>query len=85
MLGCPHPKWGQVGLAVCVKAEGRDVDPQELSDHLRPKLARYKHPAAYVFVAEMPKSSYGKITKRQVEAMLKERGVWPDFGQSLVQ
>jgi len=38
-----------------------------------------------VFVAEMPKSSYGKITKRQVEAMLKERGVWPDFGQSLVQ
>ncbi len=80
VLGCSHPKWGQVGVAVCVRVAGQPAEAEDLDAHLSSRLARYKRPARYVFLEAMPKSSYGKITKRLVQAELEERGLWPDFG-----
>ena len=40
--------------------------------HLEGRLARYKWPARFVFWPELPKSGYGKVTKRDVKRLLEE-------------
>ena len=46
------------------------VTDQEMAAHIEGKLARYKHPASYVFWPELPKSGYGKVVKRDVKRLL---------------
>ena len=68
VLGMPHPKWGETGVAVLVLAA--DVEDSALLAHLDGKLARYKWPAQFVRWAELPKSGYGKVAKREVAQRL---------------
>ena len=75
ILGIPDPNWGEVGLAVCVLQTGQAVDQSALTEFLSDKIARYKTPARYLFIDEMPKSAYGKITKKLVREHLLEKGL----------
>ncbi|MCK7611262.1 acyl-CoA synthetase [Roseibium sediminicola] len=75
ILGIPDPQWGEIGLAVCVAVAGETPDPAVLSDFLNGQVARYKMPARYLFIEEMPTSAYGKITKKLVREHLSERGL----------
>ncbi|MAY30505.1 MAG: acyl-CoA synthetase [Aurantimonas sp.] len=75
VLGVPDPVWGEVGIAVCVTIAGESVGEAELGAFLDGKMARYKLPKRFVFVDEMPKSAYGKITKKLVRQALEERGL----------
>jgi len=77
VLGMPDPVWGEIGVAVCVAREGGSPDAQALLDWLDGKLARYKTPHRVVFWDEMPKSAYGKITKKMIREALVERGELP--------
>ena len=70
VVGLPHPKWGESGVAVLVLRE--PVTEVELLAHVEDKLARYKWPARFAFWPELPKSGYGKVTKRDVKRMLEE-------------
>ncbi len=71
----PDPVWGEVGIAVCVTVAGESVGEAELGAFLNGKMSRYKLPKRFVFVDEMPKSAYGKITKKLVRQALEERGL----------
>ncbi|SFG62613.1 Acyl-CoA synthetase (AMP-forming)/AMP-acid ligase II [Palleronia marisminoris] len=73
VLGVPDPQWGEVGIAVCV-ARGTAPDATALLEWLGERLARYKIPKKVVFWDEMPKSAYGKITKKMIRAELLARG-----------
>lgn len=75
VLGVPDPVWGEVGIAVCVTVAGESVGEAELGAFLDGKMSRYKLPKRFVFVGEMPKSAYGKITKKLVRQALEERGL----------
>ena len=70
VLGMPDAKWGEIGVAVCVTRDGSQPD---LSAWLMPNLARYKMPARFVFWDELPKSGYGKITKKIIREELQRR------------
>lgn len=72
VVGMPHEKWGETGVAVLVLNEGMTVTEQMLAAHIEGKLARYKHPAAFVVWPELPKSGYGKVVKRDVRRLLEE-------------
>ena len=74
VLGLPDPKWGEVGVAVCVPAPGQRPEEAELRAFLEPLMARYKVPKRFVFWDEMPKSGYGKIVKRTIRETLLEQG-----------
>ncbi|PAU74544.1 acyl-CoA synthetase [Halomonas salipaludis] len=74
VLGVADPVWGEVGLAVCVPYPGAVLDADGMAAWLDGKLARYKLPRHYVFWEEMPKSAYGKITKKLIRETLIERG-----------
>lgn len=70
VLGVPHEKWGETGVAVLVLADGASVTEPELLAHLEGRLAKYKWPTRFAIWAELPKSGYGKVTKRDVRQLL---------------
>ncbi|WP_205648852.1 acyl-CoA synthetase [Acuticoccus kandeliae] len=77
IVGVPDPRWGEVGVAVCVAREGESVAEADLLEYLAPKVARYKMPKRVFFWDALPKSGYGKITKKAVRAELEARGHLP--------
>jgi acyl-CoA synthetase (AMP-forming)/AMP-acid ligase II len=74
VLGVPHPKWGEVGVAVVVRREGAALEADALLAHLDGRCARYRWPHQVFFWDALPKSGYGKIVKKDIRALLVERG-----------
>jgi len=72
VVGMPDDRWGESGVAVLVAASGAMIDEAVLRVHLQGRLARYKWPARFVVWPELPKSGYGKVTKREVRQRLEE-------------
>ncbi len=73
VVGVPDPLWGEVGIAVCVATA--EVSEAELAAFLDGKLSRYKLPKRFVFWEALPKSAYGKVTKKLVRAELDRLGL----------
>jgi acyl-CoA synthetase (AMP-forming)/AMP-acid ligase II len=75
VLGVPDRQWGEVGVAVVVRRVGADaVSADALMAFLDGRLARYRWPRQIFFWDSLPKSGYGKITKKEVRALLLVRG-----------
>ena len=66
MVCAPDPDWGEVVVAFIVGS----ATAGELDAHLLERIARFKRPKRYVFVDELPKSSYGKVLKRELRTHL---------------
>ena len=74
IVGVPDRQWGEAGIAVCVCRPGATLDEAALLTWLEDKVSRYKLPKRAVFWEELPKSAYGKITKKIVREELAARG-----------
>lgn len=74
VLGMPDPLWGEIGIAVCVARRGTLVTEADIAAHLDGKMARYKLPKRFLFWEALPKSAYGKITKKLIREELERRG-----------
>ena len=72
VVGVPHDKWGETVQAVVVLHEGQQADAQELRDWCRERLAGFKCPSAFFFIAdhEMPRTATGKILHRELRQRL---------------
>ncbi|MGC2856656.1 AMP-binding protein [Novispirillum sp. DQ9] len=68
VVGQPDPEWGENVVAFVVAAPGSDEDAlrAELDALCLSRIARFKRPKDYVFLPDLPKSSYGKILKREL-------------------
>lgn len=68
VAGIPHPeKEGQEALkAWVVKAPGAEITVEELIDYCSDKLAPYEVPRRIAFIDEMPKTTVGKILRREL-------------------
>ncbi|GAA1870893.1 acyl--CoA ligase family protein [Actinomadura bangladeshensis] len=66
VVAVPDEKWGERPKAFVVLRDGHAVTGTELVEHVRASLARYKAPDSVEFVAELPKTSTGKIQKFQL-------------------
>jgi fatty-acyl-CoA synthase len=75
VVGMPHPKWGECGVAVLVAREGAVIEPVTMLAGLDGKLAKYKWPARIEVWPALPKSGYGKVPKAEVKRLLLERTV----------
>jgi fatty-acyl-CoA synthase len=58
----PDPRWGETPCAFVELKPGAMIGAQDLIDHCRRHLARFKVPKSVVF-GELPKTSTGKIQK----------------------
>jgi fatty-acyl-CoA synthase len=66
VIGVPHPKWQERPLAVIVVKEGVSLQPEELCEFLAAKFAKWQLPDAFVFAAEIPHTSVGKLLKSKL-------------------
>lgn len=67
VIGTPHPKWGEIGVAFVVLRPATQVGAEDLSLFLASRLARFKIPQEFVFLPELPRTPYGKVVKRELE------------------
>lgn len=67
VIGAPHQLKGEVVKAFVVLEEGQRLDKQELLRFLRERLANYKIPEEFVFTADLPRGTGGKILKRMLK------------------
>jgi fatty-acyl-CoA synthase len=65
-IGVDDEQFGQRLRAFVVKADGADTSEDELKDHVKANLARYKVPREIVFVDELPRNATGKVLKREL-------------------
>ncbi|MFE2432418.1 long-chain-fatty-acid--CoA ligase [Streptomyces sp. NPDC059373] len=63
VVGVPDDKWGERPKAFVVLKAGHGATEEELIEYVRTKIARYKAPRDVDLVAELPKTSTGKIQK----------------------
>ena len=74
VFGIPDPKWGEIGVAVSVLRPGAALNAEGLAAFLRPRLAGYKLPRQFHFWDALPKTGYGKLSKRVIRDALAARG-----------
>jgi fatty-acyl-CoA synthase len=63
VVGVPDQRWGEQVAAFVRLAEGASATPDQLSAHVRQRLAAYKAPRTWVFVDSFPLTGSGKIQK----------------------
>jgi acyl-CoA synthetase (AMP-forming)/AMP-acid ligase II len=66
VVGVPDEEFGQRLRAVVSLEPGADLSEDQLQDHVRTHLARYKVPREVVFVDQLPRNATGKILKREL-------------------
>jgi acyl-CoA synthetase (AMP-forming)/AMP-acid ligase II len=66
VIGVPDDYWGEALKAVISLKPGMQASEQEIIDFCKQYLASYKKPKSVEFIGELPKSSYGKILKREL-------------------
>lgn len=64
VVGLAHPRWGEVPRAFVVFRPGASAGAEELRDFCRARLARFKVPARFEIVDELPRTPSGKVLKR---------------------
>jgi 3-(methylthio)propionyl---CoA ligase len=70
VIGVKHPKWDERPLLVVVRREGQEVTAAAMLDYLRPKIAKWWLPDDVVFVAAIPHTATGKISKLELRKQL---------------
>jgi acyl-CoA synthetase (AMP-forming)/AMP-acid ligase II len=66
VIGVPDQKWGETVKAVVELKNGSRVTEKELIDFCRSRLASYKKPTSIDFAHDLPRTSSGKINKREL-------------------
>lgn len=66
VIGVPDDKWGEAVKGLVIKKSGAEVSEQELIDYCKNCLASYKKPRSIEFMDSFPKSTAGKVLKREL-------------------
>jgi long-chain acyl-CoA synthetase len=66
VVGLPDEEYGERVTAFIVQREGQQVEPEPLRQWLKARLANFKVPKEFIVVDELPKSSTGKLLKREI-------------------
>lgn len=74
----PDPQWQEVPCAFIELKQHAEATPEEIIEHCKKELARFKVPKDVV-IAEIPKTSTGKLQKFILREWAKERAVG-EFG-----
>ncbi|HEV7656693.1 MAG TPA: long-chain fatty acid--CoA ligase [Mycobacteriales bacterium] len=68
VIGVPHPRWQERPLATVVLKEGASATKEELLEFLTPRVAKWWLPDDVVFIDEVPKTSVGKFSKKDLRS-----------------
>jgi fatty-acyl-CoA synthase len=68
VIGVPHPRWQERPLAAVVLKPDASASKEELIEFLAPRVAKWWLPDDVVFIEEVPKTSVGKFSKKDLRA-----------------
>jgi fatty-acyl-CoA synthase len=63
IIGVADERWGEVGKAIVVLKPGCSLSAEQIIDHCRDNLARFKLPRSVQFVEALPRNATGKVHK----------------------
>jgi len=63
VIAVPHETWGERPKAFVVLKDEQEATDADIIEHVRSRLAHFKAPDAVDIVADLPKTSTGKIQK----------------------
>ena len=71
VVGIADPQWGERPFALLVVREGHTIDAKALKEHLKPfvelgHINKWAIPSQIALVTEIPKTSVGKLNKKQI-------------------
>ncbi len=66
VVGRPDDRWGEVPVAHVVLSADATTTADELIEHCRTQLAKFKVPRAVTFVDALPRNPSGKVLKREL-------------------
>lgn len=70
VIGVPDPNYGEAVVAFVAVKTGHTLTEEEVLNHCRQHLAKYKIPAKVILTGELPKNSTGKILRRMLKEQL---------------
>jgi fatty-acyl-CoA synthase len=68
VIGVRHEKWQERPLACVVVKDGESVTKEELLEFLEGRIVKWWMPDDIVFIDEVPKTSVGKFSKKDLRA-----------------
>ena len=72
-IGIPDPKRGENVKVFVVLREGETATQEELIEYAKTKLATYKLPSEIEFRKDLPKSTVGKVLRKELKAQEMEK------------
>ncbi len=66
VIGIPDEKWAERPLAAVVLRSGAEVSAEKLRAFMTEQVPRWQLPERWCFIDEVPKTSVGKFSKRQM-------------------
>ncbi len=72
VIGIKHPKWDERPIVVAVKKPGLEVSKEEVLKFYEGKIAKWWMPDDVVFVAELPHTATGKLSKLTLREKFRE-------------
>ena len=66
VIGVPHPKWAERPLACVVLKQGESLTKEDVLTFLEGRVATWWLPDDVVFIDEVPKTSVGKFSKKDL-------------------
>ncbi len=73
VIGLDDDTWGERVVAVIVSTSGEALDAARLDAQCRARMADYKVPRQWEFVADLPRNAGGKVLKRDLRESLSSR------------
>jgi acyl-CoA synthetase (AMP-forming)/AMP-acid ligase II len=70
VVGRPDPTWGEAVHAVIIPEPGSSASPEEIITWCRDELAHFKCPRTVEFADSLPRTTTGKVLKRELRARL---------------
>jgi acyl-CoA synthetase (AMP-forming)/AMP-acid ligase II len=68
VVGRPDDRWGEVPVAYVVVRDGMSPSADELIEHCRRQLAKFKVPKDISFIDALPRNPSGKVLKRELRS-----------------
>jgi long-chain acyl-CoA synthetase len=66
VIGIPSEQWGESPMALCVRRDGATVDEAAIKEWANGQLSKTQRLVAVEFRQSLPRSTIGKIMKREL-------------------
>jgi acyl-CoA synthetase (AMP-forming)/AMP-acid ligase II len=74
VVGRPDERWGEVPVGYVVLQAGATVTADELIEHCRRQVAKFKVPRDVLFIDALPRNPSGKVLKRELRVEVRQEG-----------